>query len=180
MKALAPENHAFTQYLEDASFLIQKPTLLVEAVSIVDDLAIADQNIDTQGDIYEYMLSRLSVAGQIGQFRTPRHIIRAMVNLAEPKLGQTILDPACGTGGFLIAAYQHLIAQGTSAEFIATDEDGSVHGLVGDRLSQRQWEWLRNASLAGYDFDPSMVRIAAMNMVLHGIEKPRVENGRTP
>ena len=174
MKGLAPENHAFTQYLEDAAFLIQKPTLLVEAVNIIDDLAIADQNIDTQGDIYEYMLSRLSVAGQIGQFRTPRHIIRAMVELAEPRLGQTIVDPACGTAGFLIAAYQHLIAQGTSAEFLNTDENGSLHGLVGDRLSSNQWEWLRNASLSGYDFDPSMVRIAAMNMVLHGIESPRV------
>ncbi|RZU49967.1 type I restriction enzyme M protein [Krasilnikovia cinnamomea] len=174
MKGLAPENHAFTQYLEDATFLIQKPSLLVEAVNIIDDLAIADQNIDTQGDIYEYMLSRLSVAGQIGQFRTPRHIIRAMVELADLRFGQRVLDPACGTGGFLIAAYQNLIAQGTSAEFLTTDEDGAIHGLVGDRLTESQWEWLRTASLAGYDFDPSMVRIAAMNMVLHGIETPQV------
>lgn len=177
LKSLAPSQHAFTQHMSDASFLIQKPSLLVEAVNIIDDLAISEQNVDTQGDIYEYMLSRLSVAGQIGQFRTPRHIIRAMVALADPAVGQVVVDPACGTGGFLIAAYQHIIEKGTSADFIQTDEDGAPHGLVGDRLSRAEWQWLKTPSFSGYDFDPSMVRIAAMNMVLHGVDTPNVTYG---
>lgn len=175
LKNLAPENHAFTQYLADATFLIHKPSLLVEAVNIIDELAISDQNVDTQGDIYEYMLSKLSVAGQIGQFRTPRHIIRAMVEIVDPKVGQTIMDPACGTGGFLIAAYQHMVAAGTSDEFLEVDPGGQLHGVLGDQLSDEAWEWLRNGALFGYDFDPTMVRIAAMNMVLHGIANPQVE-----
>lgn len=176
MKNLAPANSAFTQYLEDAAFLIQKASLLVEAVGIIQELSITDRNVDTQGDIYEYMLSKLSVAGQIGQFRTPRHIIRAMVSMVNPQIGQSILDPAAGTGGFLIAAYQHMVAAGTSPEFITT-EDQSLHGLVGDRLTADQWRWLNESSLEGWDFDPTMVRIAAMNMMLHGINRPRVHYG---
>jgi len=174
MKALAPENHAFTSFMRDAAFLIPKPSLLVEAVNVIRDLKITDRNLDTQGDIYEYMLGKLGVAGQIGQFRTPRHIIRTIVAMVDPQLGEVVIDPACGTAGFLIAAYQHMIAAATSEEFLTHDEDGAPQNLLGDRLTRRQWQWLRNGGLVGYDFDPSMVRIAAMNMVLHGIPRPEV------
>lgn len=174
LKQLAPENHAFTTYLRDAAFLIPKASLLVEAVGVIDDLAISDRNIDTQGDIYEYMLGKLGVAGQIGQFRTPRQIIRTMVELVAPRVGDVIIDAACGTAGFLIAAYQYIIEKGTSEEFLSYDEFGVPHGLVGDKLAKRDWGLLRNGGLVGFDFDPTMVRIAAMNMVLHGIGRPKV------
>jgi type I restriction enzyme M protein len=173
MKELAPENHAFTSFMRDAAFLIPKPSLLVEAVAVLDNLRIADRNLDTLGDIYEYMLSKLGVAGQIGQFRTPRHLIRLLVALVDPKLGQTIIDPAAGTGGFLIAADQHIKASYTSSEFLAVDEDGALQGALADKLTVKQRRLLQNA-LIGFDFDPTMVRIAAMNMVLHGIDQPHV------
>lgn len=173
MKKLAPENHAFTSFMRDATFLIAKPSLLVEAVAVLDNLKIADRNLDTLGDIYEYMLSKLGVAGQIGQFRTPRHLIRLLVALVDPKLGQTVIDPACGTAGFLIAADQHIKAAHTSPEFLSEDEEGALQGVRADKLSAKQRRALQNA-LIGFDFDPTMVRIAAMNMVLHGIEQPHV------
>jgi type I restriction enzyme M protein len=179
LKTLGPENHAFTSYMRDAAFLIPRPSLLTEAVNILDDLHITDRNSDVQGDVYEHMLGKLGIAGQIGQFRTPRHVIRAMVALIDPKVREVVLDPSCGTGGFLIAAYQHMIQAHTSAEFLGEDEDGTPHGLVGDLLNRGQWAWLRNGGLRGQDFDPSMVRIAAMNMVLHGISKPKVTHTDT-
>jgi hypothetical protein len=123
LKSLAPENHAFTSFMKDAAFLIPKASLLVEAVNVIDELRITDRNLDTQGDIYEYMLGKLGVAGQIGQFRTPRHIIRAIVQMVDPKMGEVIMDPACGTGGFLMAAYQHIVAKATSDEFLGYDEE---------------------------------------------------------
>lgn len=171
---VAPENESFRAFMKDATFMIPKASLLVEAVNVMQELKILDRNVDTQGDIYEYMLGKLSVAGQIGQFRTPRHIIRAMVNLVDPEVGETVIDPACGTAGFLIAAYQHMLAKNTSEEFLEFEDDGTPHNLFGDQLSEKQWEWLRNGGLIGYDFDLTMVRIAAMNMVLHGITNPSV------
>lgn len=175
-KEIAPDNEAFREFMQDATFMIPKASLLVEAVHVLDELKILDRNIDTQGDIYEYMLGKLSVAGQIGQFRTPRHVIRALVQLIDPGVGETVVDPACGTAGFLIAAYQHMLASNTSDEFLEYGEDGTPHNLFGDQLSDRQWKWLRNGGLVGYDFDPSMVRIAAMNMVLHGITNPSISS----
>lgn len=171
---VAPENESFRAFMEDATFMIPKASLLVEAVNVIQELEILDRNVDTQGDIYEYMLGKLNTAGQIGQFRTPRHIIRAMVQILDPKVGETVVDPACGTAGFLISAYQHMLAKNTSDEFLEFDDDGTPHNLYGDQLSEKQWEWLRNGGLIGYDFDLTMVRIAAMNMVLHGITNPTV------
>lgn len=161
-------------FMRDAAFLIPRASLLAEAVATIDGLAITDQNIDTQGDIYEYMLSHLGVAGQIGQFRTPRHIVRMMVELSAPVVGETVIDPACGTGGFLIAAQQHMIAQKTSAEYLHEQADGTPAGLVGDKMSDAEWDWLRAGGVIGFDVDASMVRIASMNLILHGIPNPTV------
>lgn len=174
LKKISVKQQNFETFMKDAMFLIPKPSLLVEAVTLIEDLAITDRNVDTQGDIYEYMLGKLNVAGQAGQFRTPRHIIRAMVQMVDPKPGEPVIDPACGTGGFLIAAAQHIIGSHTSPEFLSYDEGGAPHGLVGDKLSSKQWQWLKNDGLVGFDFDLSMVRIATMNMVLHGLDSPKV------
>src|SRR3989338_11472696 len=84
-------------------------SLLIEAVNIINDLHIKEQNQDTQGDIYEYLLSELTTAGKNGQFRTPRHIIKMMVHLVNPEFGDRILDPACGTAGFLVNTYEHIL-----------------------------------------------------------------------
>lgn len=170
------EGGAFSRQMKDAVFIIPKPSLLVEAVEIIDSLKIMEQNQDTQGDIYEYLLSELQSSGKNGQFRTPRHIIKMMCALLNPKLGQTICDPACGTGGFLIGAYQHILRSNTSDKLIEVDEDGNEHGLVGDKIKDKKvWEYLRDSTFYGYDFDTTMLRIAAMNLVLHGIENPNIE-----
>ena len=165
----------FIKQMQHAVFLIPKASLLQEAVSIIDDLKIAPQNYDTLGDLYEYLLSELSTAGKVGQFRTPRHIIRMMVKILNPQLGERVGDPACGTAGFLINAYQHILEQNTSKDLIKYDEDGTPHNLIGDKIvDKKHWGLLRRETLFGYDFDATMVRIASMNMILHGIEKPNI------
>jgi type I restriction enzyme M protein len=94
---------------KQAVFMIPKPSLLQEAVTIIDDLKIPTQNRDTQGDIYEYLLYGLKSAGKNGQFRTPKHIIRIMVDLVDPDINDRICDPACGTAGFLVNSYEHIL-----------------------------------------------------------------------
>jgi len=169
------EDVLFSQYLKDAVFMIPKPSLLQEAVSIIDELHISEQNQDTQGDIYEYLLSELKSAGKNGQFRTPRHIIRMMVELIDPQIGQTICDPACGTSGFLINAYQHIIQKNTSQDIIEYDPDGTPHNLIGDKIVKKEyWNLLRQKTFYGFDFDSTMIRIGLMNMILHGIDHPNI------
>ena len=169
------EDTLYSKYMKGATFMIQKPSLLQEAVSIFDDLNISNQNQDTQGDIYEYLLSKLNISGQNGQFRTPRHIIRMIVELVNPQLGETVCDPACGTGGFLINAYQHIVKNNTSEDLIEYDEDGTAHNLIGDKITKKEhWDLLKNRSFYGYDFDFTMIRIGLMNMILHGIGHPNI------
>lgn len=166
---------SLSKHMKDAVFLIPKPSLLVEAVEVIENIKIMEQNQDTQGDIYEYLLSKLNVAGTNGQFRTPRHIIKMMCGLVNPKIGQSVCDPSTGTAGFLIGAYQHILKNNTSPERITIEEDGTEHGLVGDKITdQKIWDHLREKTFYGYEFDSTMLRIAAMNMVLHGIEHPNI------
>lgn len=165
-----------SRHMKDAVFMIPKPSLVVEAVEIIDGLHIMEQNQDTQGDLYEYLLSELQSSGKNGQFRTPRHVIKMMCALVNPKLGESVCDPSCGTGGFLIGAYQHILRSNTSPDRITLQEDGTEHGLVGDKITDSKvWDFLRDKTFFGYDFDSTMLRIAAMNMVLHGIEHPNVD-----
>lgn len=169
------EDTLFAQYMNDAVFMIPKPSLLQEAVGIIDELHISEQNQDTQGDIYEYLLSELKSAGKNGQFRTPRHIIRMMVELVDPQIGQTICDPACGTSGFLINAYEHIVRKNTTEDIIKYDPDGTAHNLIGDKIVKKEyWDLLRKKTFYGFDFDTTMIRIGLMNMILHGIEHPNI------
>jgi type I restriction enzyme M protein len=165
----------YSKYMKGATFMIQKPSLLQEAVSIFDELNITNQNQDVQGDIYEYLLSKLNISGQNGQFRTPRHIIRMIVELVNPQLGETVCDPASGTGGFLINAYQYIVKNNTSKDLIEIDDDGTTHNLIGDKITKKaHWDLLKNKSFFGFDFDYTMLRIGLMNMILHGIGHPNI------
>ncbi len=171
----ADGDDSFAQQMKDAVFMIPKPSLLQEAVSIIDELDITARNQDTQGDIYEYLLSELNQAGKAGQFRTPRHIIRMMVEIINPQLGEKVLDPACGTAGFLVNAYQHVLKENTSPELIKYDDQGVPHNLIGDKIvGKEHWQLLKERSFFGYDFDGTMARIASMNMLLHGLDKPNI------
>ena len=169
------EDVLYSKYMKDATFMIPKPSLLQEAVSIFDNLNITSRNQDTQGDIYEYLLSELKISGKNGQFRTPRHIIRMIIELVNPQLGETVCDPACGTGGFLINTYEHIVKNNTSKDLIEFDPDGSAHNLIGDKITKPEhWNLLKNKTFYGFDFEPTMIRIGLMNMILHGIRHPNI------
>lgn len=188
LKTIGKEESPFARHMGNAVFIISKPSLLVEAVNIIDEIfeEISKQESngqgfqDTQGDVYEYLLSELKSAGKLGQFRTPRHIIQLICELVNPKLGDTICDPACGTGGFLLGAYQHIITAHTSKEHRQADENGLVRGRLGDKLTdERQWTHLKEKTFFGYDTDESMVRIGLMNLMMHGISNPNIEQKDT-
>jgi len=184
IKNLKNGNAVFSEHMKDAVFIIPKASLLVEAVNIIDNIYNEIEREqregqsfqDTQGDVYEYLLSEIASAGKNGQFRTPRHIIQMICSLVDPMLGEEICDPACGTGGFLLGAYQHILTQHTSENYLDKDENGIVRGLLGDRLTdERQWKSLKEKMFYGYDFDTTMVRIGLMNLMLHGIDHPNID-----
>jgi len=179
LKTLGEKESLYNQYMQDAVFVIPTPSVLIEAVKIINEMKIKERNRDTQGDIYEYLLSELTTSGKNGQFRTPRHIIRMMVALANPKFGDRLCDPACGTAGFLVLAYEHILRQNTSPEFIKKDEQGNKYDFKGDKLSPDQWDALRQETLYGFDNDPTMVRIALMNLMMHGITQPNIKQMNT-
>ncbi|MEK6915586.1 MAG: class I SAM-dependent DNA methyltransferase [Nanoarchaeota archaeon] len=160
MRELGGENSYYNTYMKDATFSLPTASLLIEAVNIINDLHIKEQNQDAQGDIYEYLLSELTTAGKNGQFRTPRHIIKMMVELANPELGDRILDPACGTAGFLVNTYEHIL-NANHKEGVST-------------ITPKQKKILDEESLYGYDIDRTMVRIAVMNLMMHGISAPNI------
>ena len=160
----------FAEYMQDAQLMIQKPSLLVSAVNMIDKLPITDG--DAKGDLYEYLLSKLTTAGINGQFRTPRHIIRFMVELLEPKPTETIGDPACGTAGFLVETMQYLLKEHTSPQGRLEGENGEVI-YTGDKLEQYRAH-IQNGMFHGFDFDATMLRIASMNLMLHGVDNPGI------
>ena len=187
-KEESTKENIFAKHMGNAVFIISKPSLLIEAVGIIDEIfeEIAKQESDgqgfqdTQGDLYEFLLSEITSAGKLGQFRTPRHIIQLICELVDPKLGDIICDPACGTGGFLLGAYQHIITEYTSFDRKKTDENGLTRGSYGDKLTnEKQWKHLKEKTFYGYDMDESMVRIGLMNLMMHDIPTPNIEQKDT-
>lgn len=160
----------FAEYMQDAQLMIQKSSLLVSAVNMIDKLPITEG--DAKGDLYEYLLSKLTTAGINGQFRTPRHIIRFMVELLEPKPTETIGDPACGTAGFLVGAMQYLLETHTSPAGKLKSETGETI-YTGDLLEPYR-NHIQNEMFHGFDFDATMLRIASMNLMLHGVDNPDI------
>ncbi|AXC51967.1 SAM-dependent DNA methyltransferase [Bacillus spizizenii] len=150
------EDSAFSKYMKDASFLINKPATLQKVVTALDSIPMEDR--DTQGDIYEYLLSKLQTSGTNGQFRTPRHIINMIVELMKPTPEDTIIDPAMGSAGFLVSASEYL-RKNHQDLFL-------VQGLK---------EHFHNTMFYGNDMDTTMLRIGAMNMMLHGVDAPNIE-----
>ena len=176
----------FSHHMKNAVFIIPKPSLLVEAVKTIDEifdemekdsLEKGQAFQDIQGDVYEHLLSEIATAGKNGQFRTPRHIIKLMAELVQPQLGHRIADPACGTGGFLLGAYQYIVtrlALKKGAKDLQADEDGFKRTSVSAGLTEKAKKIL-NESLWGYDFDSTMVRLGLMNLMMHGIDEPHID-----
>jgi len=146
----------YSHHMKDALFMMPTPRVLANVVDQLDSIDMADS--DTQGDLYEYMLGKIATAGQNGQFRTPRHIIKLMVDMTAPTPKDVICDPACGTAGFLIAAADYLRAHHGDAIFKT--------GAARRRFNEETFH--------GYDFDSTMLRIGSMNMLLHGVERPDI------
>lgn len=186
LKDLNGAESNFTHHMKNAVFIIPKPALLVEAVKTIDDLFdVMERDSkekgqafqDIQGDVYEFLLSEIATAGKNGQFRTPRHIIKLMADLVQPKLGHKIADPACGSGGFLLGAYQYIVtelAKKAGAQDIKPDEDGFTRTSVAVALTEKAQAILAS-SLWGYDIDQTMVRLGLMNLMMHGIDEPHID-----
>lgn len=155
LRTLGREGSALREHNKDAQLFIQKASLLDAAMRMVDALPLEDA--DVKGDLYEYLLSKLTTAGINGQFRTPRHIIKLMVEMMDPQPTEVVGDPACGTAGFLVAVKEHLDRQG--------------HSDV-----ERYREHIQERMFHGFDFDRTMLHIASMNLALHGVEEPNIRN----
>lgn len=156
------KNSAYSKYMDDAIFKLPTPLLLSKVVDSLDEIyeiMNKTQSSDVRGDVYEYLLNKIASAGRNGQFRTPRHIIRMMVEIVDPKSDDVICDPACGTSGFLVSAAEYL--KETKKEEIFFDKDKKEHYM--------------NTMFNGFDMDRTMLRIGAMNMMTHGIENPFIE-----
>src|SRR6266581_2064173 len=174
-RELGNPGSSFELYMKNAELKINKPSLLIEACKLIDQMHISAQNQDVQGDLYEYLLGKLSTSGLNGQFRTPRHIIRMMVHMIDPRPNERIGDLAAGTGGFLVNAYQYILEQHTPPESLAYDAEGWPHNLTGELLTDEQRQFLQTQAFRGYDNDSgmTMLRIGSMNLMLHGINSPR-------
>ena len=149
------KNSGYAKYMEDAIFIIPTPIMLQRVVTAIDKLKMKDR--DTKGDVYEYLLSKLSTAGTNGQFRTPRHIIRMMVELMKPTPEDIIVDPAAGSAGFLVEA----------GEYLRKNKNDLF-------LTENLKEHFNNTMFYGFDMDRTMLRIGAMNLMQHGIENPNI------
>lgn len=155
MKEVGSKAGVFAQYMKGATFMISTPRLLDQVVQMIDGIQMNDR--DTKGDLYEYLLSKIASAGTNGQFRTPRHIIKMMVDMVQPTQEDTICDPSCGTAGFLVAAGEY------------------VHQNHADWFNDKTFrEHYHNKMFTGVEFDSTMLRIGAMNLQLHGMENPRL------
>lgn len=161
----------FGEYMADADLEIKSASLLQSAVEMIDKLPLTSGN-DTKGDLYEYLLSKLTTAGINGQFRTPRHVIDLMVALVDVKPDETVCDPACGTAGFLARTMEYLNKTHTSKDMVSQDEDGNPIYL-GDLLEPYR-EHIAHDMFWGFDFDSTMLRISSMNMLLHGVSHANI------
>lgn len=153
------------EYMQDADLEIKNESVLVSAVEMVHQLPLTQG--DVKGDIYEYLLSKLTTAGINGQFRTPRHVIDAMIELVDPKPDESICDPACGTAGFLARTMEFLNKKYSSEAGTFTDEEGNKH-YTGDLLEPYR-NHINKDMFWGFDFDTTMLRVSSMNMALHGV-----------
>lgn len=165
------------QIFHGAKLLIPDAVTLKRTIEIVDTIEFSNLDTDIKGDLYESLLNQIEAAGELGQFLTPRHIVRAIVEMVNPKIGETIYDPACGSGGFLIAGYEYIRLKNSDPKNIE-EENGHRRGF-GDRLDKKQWIFLTKETFRGSDVDPEMVRLALMNLILHGIEGAHIQRKDT-
>ena len=163
-------------FMHGARLVIDEPTVLTQVVTLVDGLRLDRSDADTKGDLFEHVLRQIRQAGELGQFRTPRHVIRTIVEMVDPKVGETVYDPAAGTAGFLVAAYNHMrLANSSPGAIQQVEIDGKTQARgLGDKLSSAQLSAIQNKTFFGNDVDPKMIRLATMNLTLRGLPNVRV------
>ena len=168
--------HGVTDFMDGARLVIDEPTVLTQVVSQLNDLHLDRVDADTKGDLFEHVLRQIRQAGELGQFRTPRHVIRALVRLVDPRLGETVYDPAAGTAGFLVGAWDHIRLANSSPDGIEkVDAEGkTIRRGLGDMLNRDAVRELQEATFYGADVDPQMVRLATMNLTLRGLDRVRI------
>ena len=155
LRNVGAKNSAYSKFMKGATFMIPTPRLLSQVVEMLSNIDMNDR--DTKGDVYEYLLGKIATAGQNGQFRTPRHIIKMMVHLTKPTLDDIIADPAAGSCGFLMSA----------GEYIREHYEKELY-------KDKNKTHFQEKMFIGMEFDPTMIRIGAMNLILHGIENPQL------
>lgn len=157
LKEVGSKSASFSKFMKGATFMIPTPRLLAQVVEMISHIPMEDR--DTKGDVYEYLLGKIATAGQNGQFRTPRHIIRMMVDMVQPTTDDVICDPAAGSSGFLVVA----------SEYIRQHYEKELY-------KEEVQKHFQNEMFMGMEFDPTMIRIGAMNLILHGIENPQLRD----
>ncbi len=165
------------QIFNGAKLMIPDEAVLQRTVDIIDTIDFSSLDTDVKGDLYETLLSKIKSAGELGQFLTPRYIIRPIVEMVNPKIGEKILDPACGTAGFLIAAYEFLKLR--YSDLKNTEEHNGKKIGYGDKLNKEQQQFLERQTFYGYDIGTEMVRLALMNLILHGVEGAHIRHKDT-
>jgi type I restriction enzyme M protein len=175
LKNLGDKAGSFGAHMANAEFKINKPALLIEACRAIESMNVSGQNQDVQGDLYEYLLSKLNTAGANGQFRTPRHIRRMMVRMIDLRPRERLCDPAGGTAGFPVSGWEHILETHTDPRDLTYDDEGYPHGLTGSRLSREDYEFCQQHAFTAFDNDSgmTMLRIGSMNLMLHGLTRPR-------
>ncbi len=168
--------NGITDFMDGARLVIDEPTVLTQVISQLNNLHLHRVDADTKGDLFEHVLRQIRQAGELGQFRTPRHVIRALIRLVDPRIGETIFDPAAGTAGFLVGAWDHIrLANSSPAGIEEVEADGkTVRRGLGDTLSRDAVKQLQEATFHGADVDPQMVRLATMNLTLRGLDRVRI------
>jgi type I restriction enzyme M protein len=157
LKNVGSKSASFSKFMKGATFMIPTPRLLAQVVEMISHIPMQDR--DTKGDVYEYLLGKIASAGQNGQFRTPRHIIRMMIDMVQPTMEDVICDPSAGSSGFLVGSSEYIREHFEKELF---DEKNQAH--------------FQNKMFMGMEFDPTMIRIGAMNLILHGIENPQLND----
>jgi type I restriction enzyme M protein len=165
------------RFFQGAQLQIPDGATLRDVIDLFRDINFIELDADIKGDLYEHLLNQLATSGRAGQFRTPRHIIRMIVQLVNPKIGETILDLALGTGGFLIGAYEWIKLQNSDPANITERPNGSGQSVkrgYGDRLNKTQWDFLRAQTFYGFDVDAHIHKIGTMNLILHGLDQSTI------
>lgn len=159
---------------QNASVVIPNGAALRSAVDIIAPISFTAVDADVKGDLFELLVNDLGSQKKAAQFRTPRHLIRVITQMVNPQIGLTVCDSACGSGGFLIAAYEHILLANTGLEFIreTIGPDGlPVRRGIGDKLTRAQWDFLQKGTFHGFEGDQDIIRMAAMNAVLHQFDQ---------